>query len=44
MLIFTPLTGAKYPEDCFKHPLDPGCFPNYPADRTTMRTSPTEYR
>jgi hypothetical protein len=29
---FTPITGAKYPEDCFHHPKDSGCFPNYPVD------------
>ncbi len=29
---FTPITGGKYREDCYHHPSDTGCFPNYPAD------------
>jgi hypothetical protein len=29
---FRPITGSKYPEDCFHHPGDIGCFPNYPVD------------
>jgi hypothetical protein len=28
----TPITGAKYPPDCFHHPGNPGCFTNYPLD------------
>jgi len=29
---FTPINSWKYREDCFHHPGDSGCFPNYPAD------------
>jgi hypothetical protein len=29
---FQPITGAKYPPDCFHHPLDQGCFTTYPLD------------
>jgi phospholipase C len=27
---FTPITGAKYPPNCFLAPKSAGCFPNYP--------------
>lgn len=29
---FRPINGAKYPEDCFHHPKDSGCFKTYPMD------------
>ena len=29
---FQTITGWKYPEDCFHHPKDVGCFTTYPID------------
>lgn len=31
-LILVSSARAKYPEDCFHHPSDSGCFPHYPVD------------
>ena len=37
---FKQITGPKYPEDCFHHPLDSGCFPHYPVDPDNDENQP----
>jgi hypothetical protein len=37
---FQQITGPKYPEDCFHHPLDSGCFPHYPVDPDNDENEP----
>jgi hypothetical protein len=37
---FQQITGSRYPEDCFHHPSDSGCFPNYPDDPDNDENEP----